>query len=96
MAQILASIRFMRAEDGGRASPLPTGRIGYILEVSGQNFSCWLVNEKGIPVEPGAMAQLEVVLAAPELAMPLLKEGSSFILKDYRKVASGVVDRVVA
>ena len=95
MAHILATIKFFRTEDGGRLSPLPGGRIGYILEVSGQNFSCWLLNAKGIAVEPGSSTQLEVVLAAPELAMPLLKEGSSFALKDYREVASGVVDRVV-
>ena len=96
MAHILATIKFIRTEKGGRASPLPGGRIGYILEVAGHNFSCWLLNETDIPVEPGSSAQLKVVLAAPELAMALLKEGSSFALKDHREVATGVVDKVVA
>lgn len=94
MAHVWATLKFLRTEAGGRSSPLPSGRIGYILEISGQNFSCWLVNEKGIAVEPGSIAQLEVILAAPELAMPLLREGSSFVLKDHREVARGIVDRV--
>ena len=96
MAHILATIKFRRTEDGGRETPLPSGRIGCILEVSGQDFSCWLLNAKGLAVAPGSTRQLEVIIAAPELAMPLLKEGSSFVLKDYRELATGVVDRVVA
>jgi len=95
MGNILATISFIRTEDGGRNGPLPSGRIGYILEVSGQSFSCWLLNPKGIPVEPGGAAQLEMVLAAPELALPLLKEGRRFELKDHRKVATGIIDKIL-
>ena len=47
-------------------------------------------------IQPGDTAQLEVVLAAPDLAMPLLTAGADFVLKDYRQVARGVVDRVIA
>ena len=95
MAHIVATITFLRTEDGGRASPLPAGRVGYILEINNQNFSCWLLNSGDSVVKPGDCARLEIVLAAPELAMPLLNEGVDFALRDEREVARGVVSKVI-
>ena len=94
-SRIVATIAFLPTEEFGRASPLPQGRVGYILEIGGENFSCWVVNPGPNVIQPGDTVQLEVALAAPELAMPLLKEGADFVLKDYRHVARGVVDRVL-
>lgn len=95
-SRILATVVFLPAEERGRASPLPQGRVGYILEVAGENFGCWVMNPGQTVIQPGDTAQLEVVLAAPDLAMPLLTAGADFVLKDYRQVARGVVDRVIA
>ena len=94
MSRILANIDFFPTDEGGRGSPLPKGRVGYVLETGGQNFSCWILNTGAEAIEPGDTAQVEVVLAAPELALPLLKKGSSFVLKDYREIARGVVESV--
>ena len=95
MGRILATIKFIATENGGRKGPLPDGRIGYVIEVDKQNFSCWLINTSSVAVNPGDTAQLEVVLLAPELAVPFLNIGVGFILKDYRQIATGVVDKVM-
>lgn len=94
MSRILAKVDFFPTGEGGRESPLPEGRVGYVLEIGGKNFSCWILNRGPQAIEPGDTAQVEVVLAAPELALPLLKEGAAFVLKDYRQVARGVVESV--
>jgi hypothetical protein len=93
---IIASLRFLSTEEGGRKGPTPPGIFRCLLEFEGAKFDCGLHLEGTGPLAPGVAAVVPITLLFPALIKPRLKVGSRFELREIATIATGVVIEVSA
>jgi hypothetical protein len=92
---IIVTVRFYTAEEGGRKGPTPPDLFGCPFEFEGKLFDCrLLLNEVGA-LAPGATAKVPVAFLCPELIKPRLKVGTRFTLWELGTIAEGVVEQIV-
>lgn len=92
---LIAKIRLLSEEEGGRRSPTPPDQLRCILEFEQSNFDCVLELTEVGPLAPGQEAQVPIALLVPELVKGRLYPGARFRLRDYRVIGEGEVCEVV-
>ena len=88
---IVADVRFFPTEAGGRHSPTPPDRFSCIFEIDDKFFDCRLHLAEVGSISPGESARVPIQFLSPELVRPRLSIGTEFHLKEFGRIAHGVV-----
>jgi hypothetical protein len=92
---IIATVRFLTTEAGGRKGPTPASVFRCMLRFEGHLFdSVLLLHEVGA-LAPGTTAKVPVRFLFPELIKSRLAPGDRFHLWESREIAEGIVDEVI-
>ena len=91
---IIANLRFLRAEEGGRSALPPSSEFPCVFEVDGVNFDCRVLLGDETKASASGSIPTPIAFLSPENALPRVDEGTSFRLRDYRVIAEGVVAMV--
>ena len=92
---IIASIQFLRPEEGGRTKPLSGTVFKCPFEFQNEKFDCGLHlgGDKIIP--PGAHITVPITFLFPGYVKPRLRVGSRFTLWERGTIASGIVEEIL-
>jgi hypothetical protein len=88
---IEAVLSFRSMDSGGRNSPTPPNELRLILVMDGMNFVVRLDLEGTGPISPGQTATVPIAFLDRESALTHCAVGKSFILRELRPVAEGVI-----
>ena len=94
-ADVIATIYFLKTEEGGRAGPTPIKQFRCALKFEGELFDSMLFLDHVGRVAPGQTVQVPIIFLCPDLIKPRLKQGSIFMMWEIRDIARGTVDEVV-
>ena len=87
-ADILAEVRLLSTEHGGRQGPTPTDKFGCPVGIGAEFFDMRIDLSDTGSLSPGQTARVPMAFLRPDLVLPLLQIGSEFNLWDGRQVAS--------
>lgn len=92
---IISTVDFLPTTKGGRESPTPSTRIGYIFVHGGAMYDCYLMLDGTPPINPGDQATVPIKFLDTTVKSKL-NIGDKFELRDYRTVATGIVTTLPA
>lgn len=94
---VLATVRLLSTKEGGRHLPTPTNFLGCQFYLEADCFDCRLLFEKVGSMTPGQQADVLIKFLTPDIALPRLKVGTAFILREGgTKIGEGVVKEFFA
>jgi len=94
-SDIIATVRLLSTEQGGRKSPIVATEFSCIFEHEGEKNDCRLVLEGKGDVWPGQQITVPIKFLHPELVRPQLRVGDAFDLLEGRLIARGTIDHIV-
>jgi hypothetical protein len=94
LPDILATVRFLSTDEGGRHGPITAPHLGMIMEYGGELWESRLLLHDLGTISPGETAIIPIKFLSPELVKPLLRAGDHFRLREARWIAEGVIDKI--
>lgn len=92
---ILAAVKFLSTDKGGRKGPTPPNIFRCIFEFEGEHFDCALLLGEGKVVSPGTNAKVPIVFLFPQYIKSRLKVGNKFTLRELGTIAEGVIEEIL-
>ena len=92
-SDIIATVEFLSAEEGGRETPTPQMRIGCIFVMDGIALDCYLMLENHPPINPGETATIPIFFIDPLAKKLRFGIGTRFQLRDHRLIANGLINK---
>jgi hypothetical protein len=96
MPDIIATVRFLSTDEGGRKSATPSSRFGCIFTFKDKNFDCFLLLNDVGEVMPGDKIRVPIAFLYPELLKHELHVGDCFTLRELRIIAEGQVEEILS
>jgi hypothetical protein len=102
MKRVIARISLLRAEEGGRRTPISVGTYGCpvffqgVPELSPNGYDCRMsVSELGKPISPGdTVDEIALAFLSQDEVLPYMKPGITFTMWEGKTIGSGTVLRV--
>lgn len=94
--EIFACVSLLSSAQGGRAGPILHGEYRGVLQLPKEAFSFRTFIESDSGLAPGHSAEIGIQFLVPELALPLLSEGTEFSVWEGKLIGNGRVTRVCA
>jgi hypothetical protein len=91
--EIVVSVRFRTPQENGRLTAISGNHYSCPFVVHDKAFDCRLVLD-GRTLELGNRYEVPVKFMNPQLALPLLKVGTQFLLWEGKEVAAGEVVKI--
>jgi hypothetical protein len=92
---IVATLRLLSSDSGGRHAPIMASVFGCIFEHDGESNDCRLLLEGKGDVWPGQQLSVPIKFVHPELVRSRLRVGDSFRLCEGKAIAHGTIDEIV-
>lgn len=93
-ADILARIKLYSQNEGARELPTPPDRFGCIFKFADENFECLLLLSGIGSLSPGFEGTVPIAFLQPQNIKSNLKIGSYFILREYKIIGTGIVEKI--
>jgi hypothetical protein len=91
---IIASVRLLSTDEGGRKSPIVASAFGCIFEHEGEANDCRLLLDGKGDVWPGQQLSVPIKFLCPELVRPRIRIGDSFLLREGKVIGRGTIEEV--
>ena len=88
---IIAEVRLLRTDEGGRTTGIIAPQFTCPMEIAGEFLTCRLYLDDVGRIDPGCAATVPVRFLAPELVRDKLHNGLPFKLWEGRFFADGTV-----
>lgn len=92
---IVASLRFISTDEGGRKSPIVAPQFACTFKHDGEANDCRLLLEEKGDVWPGQQLSVAIKFLYPDLVRPRLRVGDHFQLLEGKVIAQGTIEAVV-
>jgi hypothetical protein len=88
---VMATVRLLSTEEGGRSSATPPEVFKCVFEFEGEGFDCALLLSEVGPLAPGDETTVPVAFLFPEYVKGRLQRGSRFRLWEGKHIAEGEI-----
>ncbi len=95
-ADILADVRLLPTETGGRRGPTPADEFGCPIGVGTEFFDMRIDLSSTGSLSPGQSARVPMAFLRPDFVLPLLQVGSEFTLWEGKTIGHGRVVEMYA
>lgn len=89
-SDIIAQIKLLATENGGRKNQLPSGIFKCIFVFQEENFDCGILTGQE-QIRPGDQTKISIKFLFPEYLKSRLKIGSKFYLREMNTIGEGEV-----
>lgn len=92
---ILATVKFLPTDTGGRKGPTPDNELRPILTIDNESWSVCLHLEGIGSIHPGQTVKVPISFYFLQEAKHHLMLGKQFTLKEINKIADGVIEEIL-
>ncbi len=91
---VVAVVRFLATDEGGRKSATPSGYFGCPMSLHGKLYDCRLLLREVGPISPGERATVPIKFLDWSAVAGIVKSGDVFELREGRTIAAGEIIEV--